>query len=296
VRAPKGGARNNAHHAQEVMNGTQNDGLPQHRAIWFWTLNVGQLKTGTANSDSHGLTDNTVGVPRSVVYTDTLAGPSFDVGRFNLAIREGRVLGTNGPVIEATVDGTSGPTAYGLAPFQPAANAQVHVRVSAAPWVPVQEVRFIVNGATVKRVPSSELAHPVDPFGEAGLVRYEADVPLSTLVSGTADAWLVIEAGAELPENADLGGGFATKEHPDGAPDGVPDTGDNNGDGTIDLADIADGETVGPLATPPLPTAPDDVAFHFSQVIGRGYPFAFTNPFILDRNGNQSFEAPGVGQ
>ncbi len=34
-------------------------------------LNQGQLKTGTANSDSHSLTDNTVGMPRNVVYDAT---------------------------------------------------------------------------------------------------------------------------------------------------------------------------------------------------------------------------------
>jgi hypothetical protein len=29
-------------------------------------------------------------------------------------------------------------------------------------------------------------------------------------------------------------------------------------------------------------------------VVTGGYPMSFTNPFILDRNGNGRFDAPGV--
>ena len=30
--------KNNSHHAQEVMNGSQNDALLQYRAFWFYVL------------------------------------------------------------------------------------------------------------------------------------------------------------------------------------------------------------------------------------------------------------------
>jgi hypothetical protein len=288
VRTPRGGFANNSQHAQEVMNGTQNDMLLPYRAFWFYTLGQGQPVAGTANSDSHGLTDNTVGVPRNIVYANTAAGPSFDTARFNAALKAGDSFGTNGPVIEATVDTASGPRRFGLAPLAPSADAKLHLKVSAAPWVPVDEVRIIVNGTVVKTLGGTALSHPVDPFGTGGLVRYQGDIPLSELLTRSGDVWLVVEAGTRLPLAADFGG-------PGGdAPDGIPDTGDNNGDDVVDRNDIAPDSRYGPLRTPAPPTSEADPLFHFAQVVTGGYPMAFTNPFLLDRNGNGRFDAPGV--
>jgi len=289
VRTPKGGFANNGQHAQEVMNGTQNDMLLPYRAFWFYTLGQGQLVAGTANSDSHGLTDNTVGLPRNIVYANTQAGPGFDTARFNAALKAGASFGTNGPVIEATVDGPTGPQRFGLNPLAPAANAMLRLKVSAAPWVPVDEVRIVVNGAVVKTL-DVKATNPTNPFdtGTTGLVRYEGTLALSDLVTRAGDAWLVVEAGRRLPPAADFGGLGAD------APDGIPDTGDNNGDGVVDTRDIAQGARYGPLRTPSPPSSEADPIFHFAQVVTGGYPMAFTNPFLLDRNGNGRFDAPGV--
>ncbi len=286
VRSPKGGFYNNGQHAQEVMNGTQNDKLMPYRAFWFYVLNQGQRVAGTANSDSHSLTDNTVGLPRNLVYADTLPGPSFDTAAFNRSLKAGSSFGTNGPVIEATVDTASGRTRYGLSPLQPSAGAQLHLRVSAAPWVPVEEIRIVVNGKVVKTLEG--LPKPASAFGTDGLLRYEGSLVLSELVQGSGDAWLVVEAGARLPLVGDLGG-------PAGVPDGVPDTSDNNGDGRVDASDVAADAKYGPLHNPELPRSEADPRFHFAQVVTDGYPMSFTNPFFLDRDGNGSFDAPGVG-
>jgi hypothetical protein len=292
LRTPPGASHaNDAHHAQEVMNGTQNDALLEYRTVWHYMLGQGRLKTGTANSDSHSLTDNMVGVPQTVVYTDTPAGTGFDINTFNRALREGRAFGTNGPVLEAEIRGGGGAaTPYSLTPFAPPEQARLFIRVSAAPWVPVDEVRVVVNGQVVLTIGSADLATPGDPFGIGGLLRLERELPLAPLLEGVGgDAWLVVEAGAALPLARDFGGGL------DGGPDGVPDTGDNNGDGVVDERDIAPGEDFGPLRRPPTPTDPEHPSFHFSRVVFDGYPFAFTNPFVLDRNGNGRFDAPGVG-
>ncbi|MFE8597447.1 CehA/McbA family metallohydrolase [Archangium violaceum] len=292
VRTPKGGFANNGQHAQEVMNGTQNDMLLPYRAFWFYTLNQGQFAAGTANSDSHSLTDNTVGVPRNIVYTSTRPGTSFNTAEFNKALKAGESFGTNGPVIEATVESAGVFRRFGFTPFAPAADAQLRLRVSAAPWVPVEEVRIVVNGNVVKTLSGTDLFHPENPLDltnvESKLVRYSGSLPLSELLSGVSgDAWVVVEAGARLPLAADFGG-------PDGKPDGIPDTSDNNGDGKVDRADIAEGSSYGPLRTPAPPTSEASAQFHFSQVVTGGYPMSFTNPFLLDRNGNGRFDAPGV--
>lgn len=286
VRAKGTTHKNNDHHAQEVMNGSQNDAYVQYRAFWWYSLNQGQLKTGTANSDSHSLTDNTVGMPRNLVYAGTQAGPAFDINKFNDAIRAGRVLGTNGPIIEATVEGVTGEKTWSMEPFKPKDGAVVKVKVSAAPWIPVAEIRYVVNGKLVKTV----LANPpaADPFGVTELLRYEGTESLAELVSGvTGDAWLSIEVGSPLKLAGDLGGGL------DGSPDGVPDTTDTNGDGTVDKADVVPKDAkFGPLENfTPFPQT--DVRYHFNQLTD-GYPLAFTNPFILDRDGVAGFKAPGV--
>jgi hypothetical protein len=191
-------------------------------------------------------------------------------------------------VIEAMMDSDSGPVGYGLTPFKPAAGGKLRLKVSAAPWVPVQEVRIVVNGV-VKKTFDTSASTPADPFGTTGLVRLpETEVALSELVTAGSDAWVVIEAGRKLPLFGDLGGGL------NNGPDGMPDTTDNNGDGKVDQADVAQGRTFGPLADPALPTNDTDPQFHFSNVVVRGYPSSFTNPFVLDGNGNGKFDAPGV--
>jgi hypothetical protein len=287
VRSPKGGFKNNQHDAQEVMNGSQNDALLAYRAFWWFTLNQGQLKTGTANSDSHSLADNTVGMPRNVVFANTLPGPGFNRDTFNRAILDGRVLGTNGPIIEATLEGMSGARPFSMEPMRPKSDSRLFIKVSAAPWIPVTEIRFIVNGAVVKKI-TEGIKVPLDQLGTDGLVRFEGEVTLPELLTGVSgDAWLVVEAGTALPLVADLGGSL------NGDPDGVPDTGDNDNNGVVDAADIKAGAKYGPLSNGPAPKD-GDARFHYAQITDNGYPFAFTNPFILDLNGDGVFQAPGV--
>lgn len=287
VRQPGRGHRNNDHVTQEVMNGGRNDQLLAYRQLWFWGLNQGQLKTGTANSDSHSLTDDTVGSPRNLVYAATSAGPGFDLNRFNQALRDGRSFGTNGPLIQAQIDQLGGGVAdFGMQLVKPAPGGLLHVEVSAAPWVPVDEVRIIVNGVLRKTISGAMLSHPSDPFGTAGLMRYQGDVALAELLPASGDAWIVIEAGWPLPLADDLGGG------PDGGPDGIPDTADNNEDGRVDQADLAPGQTYGPLGNPRPPKDESDPRFHFAQVVIDSYPMSFTNPFLLDRDGDGRFTPP----
>ncbi len=278
---------NDAHHAQEVMNGSQNDSLLQYRHFWFYLLNQGRVRTGTANSDSHSLVDSIVGLPRNVVYAGTQGGTTFDLDKFNTAVKAGRVLGTSAPIIEATVDGAlGGVRQFGLEPFRPAEGGKLKLKVTTAPWATVSEVRIVVNGKVAKTLPAQQQG--LDPFGTAVQVAFDGEVALSELLTGvTGDAWIVIEASRPLPLVDDLGGGL------DGAKDGMPDTTDNNGDGVVDSKDVAEGEKIGPLSNGPFP-AETDPGFHFANITDNGFPFAFTNPFLLDRDGNSKFDAPGV--
>jgi len=107
--APGSAFANSDYNCQEVMNGTENDVLLRYRAFWHYLLNQGVVRTGTANSDSHGLTDNVLGTPRNVVWSEATVA-TFDQHdvEFNDAIKAGHVLGTNGPLIEASMADDSG--------------------------------------------------------------------------------------------------------------------------------------------------------------------------------------------
>ena len=292
-RQPEGAAfANDDYHAQEVMNGTNNGQFLQYRAYWHYLLNQGEVRAGTANSDSHTLTDNVVGTPRNVVFTDTTLA-DFDEASFNRSVREGRMFGTNGPVLLATLtdDGVSvGPSSDVL---EPSANASLDIEVRAAPWVDVQEVRVLVNGEIVETLtdltppPADPLSVPSSP---AELLRLQASLPLADLLPAQGDAWISVEAGAPLVANADLDC------------DGWPDTGDTNGDGSIDWRDVGDGSLeeppeggcvelggAGPLLDPPPPEDRSSAAWFFYAVQPGAYPLAFTNPFVLDLDGDGQF-------
>lgn len=283
LRTPPGSDFNNAdYHTQEVMNGTNNGYFQPYRGFWFYLLNQGVVRAGTANSDSHGLSDNMIGLPRTLVWTDTTVA-DFDVAIFNKAVRAGAMIGTNGPVIDVrTVDGDGATRTPGVEAFEPAGDAEVEISVRAAPWVPVEEVRIIVNGEVVRTIDGDALARPADPYGTDGLVRLETTVALADLLPASGDAWLVVEAGRRLEPNEDFNC------------DGIPDTGDNNRDGTIDWRDV-DGQTAapdtacfsgGPLTEPETPTDRESREYLYWAVVADGYPAAFTNPLIFDRDGD----------
>ncbi len=277
---PDGAAfANSDYDVQEVMNGTNNGTFLDYRAFWFYLLDQGIVKAGVANSDSHSLTENVIATPRTLVWTDTTV-QDFDSAAFNADLRAGHAIGTNGPVIVAELRDGDAVAVPSVDVLTPSGAAVLHVEISAAPWVPVDEVRIIVNGEVAQTL--TDLAVPTDPFGDGDLDRLSVDVQLADLLPASGDAWIVIEAGHALEAAADLDC------------DGIPDTGDNNRDGAIDWRDVAEltadpgvdcFDTIGPLAEPPDPERGTPDAW-FRAVTPGGYPLAFTNPFLVDVDGN----------
>ncbi|MEZ4322249.1 MAG: CehA/McbA family metallohydrolase [Myxococcota bacterium] len=281
------GARfaNDAYHVQEVMNGTNNGQFLQYRAVWHYLLSQGVVRGGTANSDSHTLGGNVLGFPQNVVQTDQAVGEGFDQAVFNRSVRQGRMFGTSGPVVVArVVDGATEhePRVDAVIP----ASGELRVEVRAASWVPVTEVRIYVDGV---------LAESFDPgltddASRPGVRSASFTRSLSQLVQGGSDHWVVVEAGVPLPAFADFDC------------DGIPDTDDNDGDGQVTPADIEvdDGDprpepdedgcydTVGPLDGTIDPLALPDS--DYAAVVPGGFPLSFTNPFLVDGDGNGTYE------
>ena len=145
VPAPDGHTRAIDFDAIELMNGDSREQYLQVRELWYAFLRQGLRRTATANSDTHG-PDEIAAYPRNYVYVGE-PGAAWDEAGFDAAIREGRLFGTNGPLIaEFTANGAR----MGDDVAAPGGRVVVELAIAAAPWVPVDEVRLLANGEVVR--------------------------------------------------------------------------------------------------------------------------------------------------
>jgi hypothetical protein len=285
LRTPGGGPasrRNIDWDVQEVMNGASLGDWLRYRAFWFSLLSQGIVRAGTANSDSHSLALEQVGYPRNLVFCEAypFAPPvpcthdreALDPVKFDDDVRRGHMVGTNGPVLTVTISDGINEFRPGLDPIQVLLpSAELVINVAAAPWIPVTEVRVIVNGRIVNDQTGAAAGKPIDVSADFGgnhlgtqplKLKYPLKLALASLLKGVAgDAWLIVEAGLALPNAVDLDD------------DGLPDLAD---------ADI-----------PGRPDRVTDPRFDFHAIAPGAWPAAFTNPFLIDVAGD-GWKAPGL--
>jgi hypothetical protein len=182
--APDGRTRAVDFDAMELMNGVS---FRQYRLVrrdWYSLLDQGFRRTGTANSDTHG-PDQLAAYPRNYVQVD---GGRWEPSAFDAAIREGRVVGTNGPLIPRfRVNGGRMGDRVGARDGR----VRIQFEVAAAPWVPVDEVRLLVNGEVARR-------YPLDPRATA-----PTRIAERTELALTGDAYINLEAGAPIDADPD---------------------------------------------------------------------------------------------
>ncbi|MBW2231453.1 MAG: PHP domain-containing protein [Deltaproteobacteria bacterium] len=159
--------------AVELLNGPSMTRYRLTRGDWLSLIRQGEVRVGTANSDSHS-TRHLVALPRNYVAFDGPGGRDLDTEAFMRAVRGGRLYGSTGPILEVTLDGR-GPGER----FRGAAG-ELHIVVRAAEWVPVHEVRVFVNGALRQRVDLAESRDLVLPM------RFSADAFVTVEVEGEA--------------------------------------------------------------------------------------------------------------
>ncbi len=173
--------------AIELMNGASRVAYLQVRELWYAFLRQGVRRTGTANSDTHG-PGEIAAYPRNYVYVGEPSA-TWDETRFDTAIREGRLFGTNGPLIaEFTANGAR----MGDQVAAPGGRVAVQVAIAAAPWVPVDEVRLLANGEVVR----SWRDLPGGTSPPTLRLRERVELQLER------DAFLTVEAGAPLDADA----------------------------------------------------------------------------------------------
>lgn len=259
-----GGNRNVDFDTIETMQGTDLVENLQHRQGWHALLNAGHLRAGTADSDTHSLAVEPMGYPRNVILG--MSRSTYEPFGFNALVREGAMVGTNGPFIEVALapNGSFAATTYGPSVRTPRAissvsEAKLRVSVRAAPWIPVEEVRILVNGQLAKSI-TDGISRPADPFGTDGVERFTGEFTLSELGVTSGDVWIIVEAGMRIP---------ATRDSDD---DGVIDRADFNGDGVADEQE------------PPQPRD-GDTRFHVNAVVPGMWPWGFANPILVNVDG-----------
>ncbi|MEQ9518303.1 MAG: CehA/McbA family metallohydrolase [Parvibaculum sp.] len=142
---PVTGVRDIDFDAMEILNGPMRSFQPALRRDWLALISQGHRLTGTANSDSHTLGEQ-VGLPRNMVAVSDDALSSFSEPGFIDAVREGRLFGTTGPMLNVTLnDAQLGDT------FRDQAGV-LRVAVDAAPWIDVETLQISVNGTVVEEV------------------------------------------------------------------------------------------------------------------------------------------------
>jgi hypothetical protein len=146
---PVTGVRDIDFDAMELVNGTHDWSPTRTTALrrdWFALMRQGVVLTGTANSDSHGKSQQ-VGLPRNMVQVPDDALAAFEAAAFTAALRGGRSYGTTGPLLEVRLNDA------GLGGLHAGETGTLRGRVFAAPWIDASLLAVQVDGHTVQEEP-----------------------------------------------------------------------------------------------------------------------------------------------
>jgi hypothetical protein len=110
---------------------------------WFNMLDRGVFRTGVGGSDEH---DREAGFLRNLVRTDGTTPPFVEAKDVAGAIRTGRVIVSNGPMIHFSIDGAE---IGDMLTANGGAQVSLHVRVEKAPWYDVDRLEIYRNGHLV---------------------------------------------------------------------------------------------------------------------------------------------------
>lgn len=160
--------------AVELLNGPVMERYRMTRADWVSLLLQGEVRTATANSDSHGA-HTLVALPRNYVAYAGPLGRDLDTEAFLAAVRRGRLVGSTGPLLDVRL-GEAGPGGLFVGRA-----GELFVTVRRAAWVPADEVRVYVDGALQHRAPVPETG------------------PLHVPLHFTRDAFVTVEVEGYAP-------------------------------------------------------------------------------------------------
>jgi hypothetical protein len=171
----------------EVINGYElgtSDVFMKNLRRYFDLLNLGRRYTAVGSSDSHKLTNEWAGYPRTYVRVANDRPARVTAREIASSLKEGHAVVSLGPFIEAHI-GEAGPgdtitTSPGILPLD--------IAVRAPAWVHVDRVEVFVNGEIAD---TFDIDDGLD--GENRRFSRTVDVPLAE------DAWIVVAARGERP-------------------------------------------------------------------------------------------------
>jgi hypothetical protein len=170
--------------AIEVVNGFElgdTGALERNLSRWFALLNLGRRYTAVGNSDSHRVSREWVGYPRTYVAVPDDRPAAVSPERVVDALRTGRAIVSGGPFIELHANG------YGVGDTVAVDDIlDVEVVVQAAEWIDVQRVDLVMNGEIVDVLP---LGLP------EGAIRLRRHLELPV----TEDGWLIALVTGDRP-------------------------------------------------------------------------------------------------
>ncbi len=172
----------------EVFNGFDlgNPGaVTRSLESWYGLLNAGWRFTAVGNSDSHKLTGQYAGYPRTYVRVD-LKGAAPLHERVTQALKRGAAWVTNGPRLDVTLDGAQIGDQVQLKP-----DSKLHVEIQTASFISVSSVEIVLNG---ERFLEQKLAMPLR--GKS----LSLDFPLAP----PRDSWVVVLVRGTEPLDAIL--------------------------------------------------------------------------------------------
>ena len=157
----------------EIGNGSAYGGYKIALEDWFSLLKQGEKIIASANSDTHG-SKHLVAIPQNFVKMSQ----DYEESRFIEAIRQGRVVGSTGPLLDVYAS-TATQTRVEMGETVGQLEFTLHVSVTAAHWVPVEQVTVYLNG---------------DVFYQQAITRgTQLEVP----VVADAGGFIVVEVSAE---------------------------------------------------------------------------------------------------
>ncbi len=168
--------------AMEVLSGYLTCGTKIEAQMndWYALLGFGILVTATGASDTHGTSRLLGGFPRTYVRIPDDRPEAVRPDDFVTAVRERRAIATSGPFLTLRVNDSR---EEGALMTETAGRVTAKMRMQAASWVVVDEVRLRVNGDVVKSWPVPRIGVATPFFEVAG-----------EIVETPADAFITAEA------------------------------------------------------------------------------------------------------
>lgn len=173
------------------------------RADWFYLLNFQSPSFFTKAlglSAANNTVDTPVGLART--YLKTMPSIETDLSGVLSALQSGAAVASTGPFLDVSIAGVGpGGTVPG-----PVANVSLTVNLYKQTWMPVDQLRVIVNGEPASIVVNGSATTTI-PFSaltatgtDTRLYSGTFTVPMPT--STGTDAWVVVEAGVPLTTTA----------------------------------------------------------------------------------------------